>query len=215
MFKFISLTLLFSLNLSFNQVALALDATTLTSEIWKGHARELLGPGYKKSFVAGFKKSKGFEKRILKIVTTRLPKAHKSKAQAITNVIIEEAANNSLDPYFIMAMITGESSFNPEAVGSVGEIGLMQIRPTTAKWIAKKKKLKWAGKSTLLDPIVNIKLGTAYIAWLREKFSKHGQLYLAAYNMGPRSVNNAVERNVWPKVYPKHVMKNYFALYKE
>ena len=61
--------------------------------------------------------------------------------------------------------------------------------------------MRWNGEKTLRDPIANIKLGTAYIAWLREKFDNHSQLYLAAYNMGARSVNKALAQNVWPKDY--------------
>jgi soluble lytic murein transglycosylase len=180
-----------------------------------GHARELLGSSYEKSFVAGFENQKGLEQKILKIVERRLPAAHKGNAHAIAETIIASASQHSLDPYFIMAVITGESSFNPNAIGPVGEIGLMQIRPATGAWIAKKIDFQWNGKATLLDPVSNIKLGAAYIAWLREKFSKHGRLYLAAYNMGPRSLQNALGRNIWPKDYPRHVMKRYFALYKE
>jgi soluble lytic murein transglycosylase len=80
--------------------------------------------------------------------------------------------------------------------------------------MAKKIKMPWKGEDTLRDPVANIKLGTAYIAWLREKFDNHSQLYLAAYNMGARSVNKALAKNVWPKDYPKHVMKRYIAFYR-
>ena len=178
------------------------------------HARELLGARYKKSIVSSFEKHKGLEKNILATVTKRLPKNYKSQASAVTDIIIKEASAHGLDPYFVMAVISGESSFNPLATGPVGEIGMMQLRPTTGEWMAKKIKMKWKGESTLKNPITNIRLGTAYLAWLREKFDNHGQLYLAAYNMGPKSVKTALNKNVWPKDYPRHVMKRYLAFYK-
>lgn len=174
-----------------------------------------MGKSYKKSVVSRFEKETCLEKNIHKVVKERLPKAHKNKATKIARTIIEEATKYKLDPYFVMAVISGESSFNPHAVGPVGEIGLMQIRFTTGEWMANLLKTKWNGESTLRDPVQNIKLGVAYLSWLREKFQGHGQLYLAAYNMGAKSVKNAVSRNVYPKDYPKHVMKRYIAFYKD
>jgi soluble lytic murein transglycosylase len=178
------------------------------------HARELLGKRYKRSIVSNFEIHDKIESNILKTVAARLPKKFKSQAKTITNAIFKEAKNHGMDPYFVMAIISGESSFNPLAIGPVGEIGMMQIRPATGKWMADKIKFKWKGDKTLRDPIANIKLGTAYLAWLRAKFDNHGQLYVAAYNMGPKSVKNALGKNVWPKDYPRHVMKRYLAFYK-
>lgn len=178
------------------------------------HARELMGKSYKKSIVSKFETKKDLEKNIYRVVNDRLPKAHKSKATRIARTIIEEASKYKLDPYFVMAVISGESSFNPHAVGPVGKIGMMQIRLTTGEWMAGLLKSNWKGEKTLNDPVENIKLGVAYLSWLREKFQGHGQLYLAAYNMGAKSVKNAVSRNVYPKDYPIHVMKRYIAFYR-
>lgn len=179
------------------------------------HARELMGASYKKSIVSRFETRKDIEKNIHEVVKKRLPNSFKYRAYTIAKTIIEESAKNSLDPYFVMAVISGESSFNPLAVGPVGEIGMMQIRPTTGQWMSDILKTKFHGERTLRDPVANIKLGVAYLSWLRNKFEGHGQLYLAAYNMGPKSVKNAVSRNVYPKDYPIHVMKRYIAFYKD
>lgn len=205
---------LLSHSIVFAKSDISRSLASIKQDIRVDHARELLGKRYKKSIVSKFEAHKGLEKNILATVTERLPKKFKNKAQNVTETIIKEAAKHGLDPYFVMAVISGESSFNPLAIGPVGEIGMMQIRPTTGEWMAKKVKMKWNGEKTLRDPIANIKLGTAYIAWLREKFDNHSQLYLAAYNMGARSVNKALAKNVWPKDYPKHVMKRYLAFYK-
>lgn len=188
---------------------------SVSKEIRIGHARELMGARYHKSVVAKVEKKKNFESNILSVVEKRLPLAYKSKAREISNTIIEEATRHQLDPYFVMAVISGESSFNPLAVGPVGEIGLMQIRPTTGAWIAGISKMKWKGDKMLKDPVMNIKLGTAYLAWLRAKFDGHGQLYLAAYNMGAKSVKKALNKKIMPKDYPLHVMKRYVAFYRD
>lgn len=191
------------------------DLASVRHTIRVEHAKELMGTSYKKSVVAKFEKKKNIDKHIFEVVKERLPKKHKWKAYSVARTIIEESHKRALDPYFVMAVISGESSFNPVAVGPVGEIGMMQLRPSTGEWMAKIIKMKWRGDKTLQDPISNIKLGTAYLSWLRSKFEGHGQLYLAAYNMGPKAVKNAVSRDVYPKDYPIHVMKRYIAFYKE
>jgi soluble lytic murein transglycosylase len=201
-------------SLSFGGVDVSRSLASIKQSVRVDHARELLGSRYKKSIVSTFEKSKVLEKNILATVTKRLPKKYKTQAKAVTEAIIKEASAQGLDPYFVMAVISGESSFNPLAIGPVGEIGMMQIRPATGEWMAKKIKLAWKGDKTLRDPIANIKLGTAYLAWLREKFSNQSQLYLAAYNMGAKNVKKAVAKDVWPKDYPIHVMKRYLAFYK-
>lgn len=179
------------------------------------HARELLGNRYKKSVVSRHEFQKDMELNILATIQKRLPKAFKPQARGVATAIIKESSRHGLDPYFVMAVISGESSFNPIAKGPVGEIGMMQLRSSTGKWMAKIINMKWNGDKTLRDPVTNIKLGTAYLAWLRKKFDNHGQLYLAAYNMGPTSVRQALGKNIRPKDYPIHVMKRYIAFYKD
>jgi soluble lytic murein transglycosylase len=179
------------------------------------HARELLGKRFKKSAVKATEYHEALEQTIFAMVEKNLPKNYRPQAHEITDAIIVEATKHSLDPFFVMAVISGESSFNPEATGPVGEIGLMQIRPLTGRWMSEITKTKWRGQKSLKDPLTNIRLGTAYLAWLREKFKGHGQLYLAAYNMGPTNVKNALARKVRPKDYPIHVMKRYLAFYKD
>jgi len=179
------------------------------------HARELLGKRYKKSAVRASESHVELEKSILATVEKRLPKRFKKQAHDITQAIIVEANKHGFDPFFVMAVIAGESSFNPAAKGPVGEIGLMQLRSSTGKWMAGLLKTKWRGDRTLRDPVENIRLGAAYLSWLRKKFEGHGQFYLAAYNMGPKNVRKALDRKVRPKDYPRHVMKRYLAFYKD
>ncbi len=196
-------------------LAASRDVASVRNSERVDHARELMGTSYKKSIVGKQEKNKNLEKKIYELVSSRLPKKYNYKSYSVARAIIEESHRHSLDPYFVMAVIAGESSFNPDQVGSVGEIGLMQIRPGTGEWIADMKGMKWKGKKSLFDPATNIKLGVSYLAWLRTKFEGHGQLYVAAYNMGPKAVRNAVSRDIYPKDYPRHVMKRYIAFYKE
>jgi soluble lytic murein transglycosylase len=211
---FIALTLTAS-TLTYGQTLVTRDVASIKPSYRVGHARELLGKRYKRSVVYNFHENSNLDKNLHALVQARLPKAFKNQSAAISEAIIHESKEHSLDPYFLMAVISGESSFNPLARGPVGEMGLMQIRPETAQWIAQKLGIPWKNAKALNNPVYNIKLGTAYLSYLRQKFEGHGQLYIAAYNMGARSVRNALGRNVWPKDYPIHVMKRYLAFYKE
>lgn len=194
-----------------NQRSLA----SIREAIREDHARELMGKYYSRSAVSRFGNDLDLKEKVHSIVKNKLSKKNQKIKDDIAKAILVEATNHELDPMFVAAVIEGESSFNPNAKGPVGEIGLMQIRPSTGKWIAKKLKIKWTGKDMLRDPSMNIKLGTAYLAFLREQFDGHGQLYVAAYNMGSTNVKRALKRSVWPKDYPRHVMKRYLAYYKE
>ena len=177
------------------------------------HARELLGRHYKKSAVKSGEKISNINSDVYKLVEERLPKRHRKESKRIAKAIIEEAQKHEFDPVFLMSVIQGESSFNPDMVGGVGELGLMQIRPSTAKWIAPKFGMKFKQDKTLLDPVTNIQIGAAYLSWLRERFDSHARLYLAAYNMGQRNVDRALDKNIWPKDYPVHVMSRYVEFY--
>ncbi|MFX5793561.1 transglycosylase SLT domain-containing protein, partial [Acinetobacter baumannii] len=68
-----------------------------------------------------------------------------------------------------VAVIDTESSFRPNARGSHGEIGLMQLKPSTAQWIARRHGLPWWGPATLLDPAAIVRLGAAYLSDIRNR----------------------------------------------
>lgn len=151
--------------------------------------------------------------RIFFMVKKYLPLRHHASAQLITQTIIQEAKKHKIDPHIVTALIAGESSFNPLAIGPVGEVGLMQLRPSTAHWTARKMKLPWLGVSSLKNPVINIRLGMAYLSYLKKRFHGHGtHVYLAAYNMGETSVINFLAKNIQPEIYSRHVMKRYITL---
>jgi soluble lytic murein transglycosylase len=75
--------------------------------------------------------------------------------------------------------------------------------------------LPWKGKKSLKDPSNNIRIGSAYIAYLREEFDFEGQLYLAAYNMGSGNVRKALGKKIRPKDYSTRVMHRYLRFYAE
>lgn len=179
------------------------------------NAHELLGKYYQKSVVVKGEQVGNINNKIYRWTRQSLPSSFRKDYQTIAQTIIDQSLRYDFDPVFISSLIVNESSFDPRQVGPVGEIGLMQLRPDTAKWIAHKRGLPWRGVASLKDPVTNIKLGTALLAYLREKFNSHARLYIAAYNMGLANVKDAVERNVWPKDYSDRVMRHYIHFYRE
>jgi len=178
------------------------------------HSQELLGKSYQRSVVRHTESLTNIGPFILRKVKTFLPKAYKSQARRITQTILTEAKAFELDPLFLFAVIQTESSFNPKAVGPVGEVGLMQLKETTGDWLAQKNGMRWKGKKTLLDPVQNIRLGAVFLSELRERFDLHGQLYVNAYNMGSRTILRKLDKAEMPKEYSNRVMKRYIAIYQ-
>ena len=61
----------------------------------------------------------------------------------------------------------------------------MQIMPGTAKQMARSLGLKYSNKRLHSDPEYNLKLGTAYLNGLLQRYDNSYVLALAAYNAGP------------------------------
>jgi soluble lytic murein transglycosylase-like protein len=73
--------------------------------------------------------------------------------------IAHEAAANGVPPALVDAVVRIESRYDPAAVGSVGEIGLMQVRPKTAALLG------FQGTSAdLAQPQTNLRYGVGYLA---------------------------------------------------
>jgi soluble lytic murein transglycosylase len=196
--------------------ASAYAAQPLTAPVSRlNHAKELLGKHYRHSVVRKGEHWADLSRQIRRWTRQAMKSSPKKVSDAVAKTILAESRRYELDPVFITAVIQSESSFNPRIVGSAGEIGMMQILPGTGEWIAKKNHLPWKGKKTLLDPVMNIRIGAAYFNFLRERFDNQSRLYLSAYNMGPKNVERALEKNVWPKEYAQRVMKHYVDFYTE
>jgi soluble lytic murein transglycosylase len=88
------------------------------------HARELLGNSYEGSTAQKFENPIFLGEAIQKDIYKSLPKKYKNSTLEIAVVLAEESEKYQIDPVFLIAVIKTESSFNPNARGSAGEIGL-------------------------------------------------------------------------------------------
>jgi soluble lytic murein transglycosylase len=108
--------------------------------------------------------------------------------QGMRNDVEQIAKDSRVNPSLVAAVIREESHYDPEAISSVGAVGLMQLMPTTAHWMAKRINLDSFTKDQLRSPSVNIRLGAHYLAFLLDRFGGEPTSAVAAYNAGPESV---------------------------
>ena len=92
-----------------------------------------------------------------------------------------------VEPALLYAFMHQESMFNSSAKSYRGAIGLMQVMPSTAKFISSNKQVRKNNSSILKVPEINIDVGQEYIEYLLNLEQVNNNLiYLtAAYNGGP------------------------------
>jgi soluble lytic murein transglycosylase len=109
------------------------------------------------------------------------------------------STQNGLDPFLVASLIRQESEFNPAAISHANAIGLMQLLPKTGKMVAKEVKLKSYSVNRLVEPGVNLELGTRYFRGMVDKFGAF-EYALAAYNAGDDRVKDWLEQGKYRDV---------------
>jgi soluble lytic murein transglycosylase len=110
-----------------------------------------------------------------------LPLAH-------ADVIREQAAAEHLDPALIAGVIYAETKFDPRD-SAAGAIGLMQVMPQTAAFLARRSGARTFTTSDLNTPQVNIAYGSYYLRYLLNEYHGSVTVALAAYNGGESNVD--------------------------
>jgi len=128
--------------------------------------------------------------------------------------VLLAADETGLHPAAIWSIIRQESIFNREAVSPAGARGLMQLMPKTAKMLAGNLGMRGAHRE-LFSPVVNIRLGSHYLADMKSRFNDNLALAAAAYNAGPYRVGQWLKNTpftspeVWIEAIPYNETRRY------
>lgn len=85
----------------------------------------------------------------------------------------------------VLAITRRESEFDPRARSRADARGLMQLLPGTGQMMARRLGLPFDPADLTGDPALNMRLGAAYLAELRDEFGPSLGLVAAGYNAGP------------------------------
>ena len=126
-----------------------------------------------------------------------------------------QAFETSIPLSLLFAISRQESIFDPSAISAKGARGVMQLMPKTARSTADKIREKRPDLTTLMDPLVNIRLGAHYLAELMSRYDANRAVAAAAYNAGPTRVDtwlrqfSGIETITWIEQIPLRETRSY------
>jgi soluble lytic murein transglycosylase len=129
-------------------------------------------------------------------------------------LIEPQVRQQGLDIGWVYGVMRQESRFAAPARSSAGAQGLMQVMPATGKWVAGKIGLPNYHPRMLVDPGVNILLGTSYMRLIMEGLDSHPVLASAGYNAGPSRArlwrdSRPLEGAIYAETIPFDETRNY------
>jgi len=128
-------------------------------------------------------------------------------------IVLARSHETGLDPAYVFGVIRQESRFLHDVRSSVGAAGLMQLMPSTARWMARKLALDFKAEQ-IADPTINVRLGTGYLKRVLEDFDGSQAMAAAAYNAGPNRPRRwreglPVEPAIWAENIPFNETREY------
>ncbi|MFT4928054.1 MAG: soluble lytic murein transglycosylase [Phenylobacterium sp.] len=130
---------------------------------------------------------------------------------AYQKLFSHHATRNKIDASLAFAIARRESSFMADAYSPVGALGLMQLMPNTAKFIAKKK----VSRSKLFTANTNIRYGTDYLKYMLKTAKGNELIAAASYNAGYSRVKKWVKKSkglpadIWIETIPFKETRDY------
>lgn len=122
-------------------------------------------------------------------------------SHSLQRYIYEVCADEDVPVALVMAMIDHESKFDPEAVSSTGDYGLMQINEINHDTLAEKYRT-----GDMLNPYQNVFCGIKMIGSYLETYGDCGKA-LMAYNMGNYGAKKAWENGITSTSYSETILK--------
>ncbi len=124
------------------------------------------------------------------------------------------ARDQSVDPALLFGIARQESRFASDIVSSAGAVGLMQLMPPTAKWVAKQLNTADYRPSRIADVGVNTQFGAFYFKYWLDRLDRMPALATAAYNAGPGRAQAwrgiaPLEGAIWVESIPFNETRDY------
>jgi soluble lytic murein transglycosylase len=142
-------------------------------------------------------------------LTQRYPAPHRDQ-------LFTHAQAAGLDAHWVYGLIRQESRFIADARSNVGAMGLMQLMPATARYVARRAGLTEFSQARITDTDLNLRLGTNYLRYVLDDLDGSPLLASAAYNAGPSrarawraSLLRAVEGAIFAETIPFNETREY------
>jgi len=124
------------------------------------------------------------------------------------------AREQEVDPALLFGIARQESRFAPDIVSSAGAVGLMQLMPPTARWVAKQLNRADVRPSQVTDVTINTQFGAFYFKYWLDRLDEAPAVAAAAYNAGPGRAQAwrgpaTLEGAVWVETIPFNETREY------
>jgi soluble lytic murein transglycosylase-like protein len=146
--------------------------------------------------------SEGTPDDIEKIQPTSVEHYSLPISDELQDYIFELCNEENVPVSLVLSMISTESQFEPTAISSTGDWGLMQINECNHSWLEKKYDV-----SDFLDPYENVYCGIKIIGQLLDKYEDY-HLALMAYNMGEKGAKELWDKGITSSSYSREIVAN-------
>ena len=125
------------------------------------------------------------------------------------------AREQSIDVELLYAIARQESRFVPDIVSAAGAMGLMQLMPGTARWVAKQLARSDFNSAQITQVDLNTQFGAYYFKYWHDRLDRMPALAAAAYNAGPgraqawRPAAAPLEGAIWVETIPFNETRDY------
>jgi len=161
-----------------------LSAAAILAQKWSLHDRAI------------YTAAKTEQKRALSV---RFPVLYRTE-------VAKAAEEHRIEPSWIYGVMRRESAYIQDVKSGAGAVGLMQLMPNTARYVAELQGDKnWKGDLT--DATTNIGFGSFYLRHVMDKFEGNQVMATAGYNAGPHRVDSwlgtrAQDADIWIDTIP-------------
>lgn len=124
------------------------------------------------------------------------------------------AQDAQLPADWVYGVMRQESLFLPQAVSSSDALGLLQLKLSTARDVARRIGLGKPQREDLFAPNLNLRLGSAYLRQINERYGGQFVPTICAYNAGPNAVarwlpEQPMPADIWIENVPFNETRNY------